>query len=149
MIPVTHDDSEVLVPSDVHSLGSLIRHNNKRSSQTINILAVVMTLLMTRSIVRLTYRVPDLVDTHVDPVGSPLVINRDFIDKCLTWRDRTLSNCSSAIVVITSIEIIAMGMESGPNRSKAVKCMDGESVALVYNDRRWSIISKHVNSVDL
>lgn len=149
MIPVTHDDSEVLFPSDVHSLGSLIRHNNKRSSQTINILAVVMTLLMTRSIVRLTYRVPDLVDTHVDPVGSPLVINRDFIDKCLTWRDRTLSNCSSAIVVITSIEIIAMGMESGPNRSKAVKCMDGESVALVYNDRRWSIISKHVNSVDL
>lgn len=51
MIPVTHDDSEVLVPSNIRSLGGLIRHNNKRNSQTINILAVVMTLLLIISIV--------------------------------------------------------------------------------------------------
>lgn len=149
VIPVTHDDSEVFVPRDIRSLVGLIRHNNKRSSQAINILAFIVTLLLTRSIVRFPFHVPGYVHTHMDPISSPLVINRDFIDKCLPWRNRTLGDCSGAIVVIATIEIIAMGVKSGPHRFKAVKRMNGESIALVYNDRWWSIRHKHFNSVEL
>lgn len=52
VIPITHDDSEVLVPSDIRSLVGLVRHDNKRGSQAINILTFIMTLLLIRSIVR-------------------------------------------------------------------------------------------------
>lgn len=31
VIPITHDDSEVLVPSDIRSLVGLVRHDNKRA----------------------------------------------------------------------------------------------------------------------
>lgn len=85
----------------------------------------------------------------MDPISSPLVINRDFIDKCLSWRNRTLGDCSGPIVVIATIEIITMGVKSSSHRFKAVKGMNGESVTVVYNDRWWSIRDKHVNSAEL